>query len=113
MGIQRPRNRVIVVLATALGLASAATAPAQAQTLGDILDRLPAANEIARNLDRQNRIQRYWHGPYPWWHDRYDRDRRYHRHRGETEYERQSRGLYRPGYDIDRVLRNHYNGNRQ
>lgn len=107
------RNCLAPLFAAAIGLAAGFAAPAAAQPLADMLDRLPAA-EALRHLHQPGRIQRHWQGPRPWWDDRHgDRDRHDFRHRRETDYERQMRGLYRPGYDIDRVLRNQYHGNRQ
>lgn len=112
MKISRPRNRLPALLAAVIGLATATTAPVQAQSLVDLLDRVPHAGSVMRNLDRRNRIQRQWYGQQQWRRDRDDGTWR-HRRRVETQYEREARGLYRPGYDIDRVLRNQYHGNRQ
>lgn len=113
MKIPHPRNRVLALLAAAIGLATATTAPVQAQSLADMLDRVPQAGSIMRNFDRRNHVQRQWYGQQQWRQDRRDDGTYRHRRRGETEYERQMRGLYRPGYDIDSVLRNNYHGNRQ
>jgi len=100
----------VFALVASVSLGVDVTASAQAQSLDNVLGRLLGADPLPdigwvippHNPRHPRDLRPYDHPEHGEYH-----------HRGETAYERQSRGLYRPGYDIDRVLENQYNGNRQ
>jgi len=108
-------------VAAMIGVAGAGVSPVQAQTKGEQLDTI-----IEKRAKRKARWDSTADRRAAWKERRQaaagsaaddgqiDEDEfPFGEYAGETRYERQSRGLYAPGYDIEGVLQNNYNGDRQ
>lgn len=105
-----------MIAATGPGLSPAKADPAFAELLGEVI------REVGdQRRHRGDRVTRHWHDPDDFrFGDR--RYRKHHRH-GDRKYHRRDwsrheelsrgvRGLYLPGYDMERVLRWNYSGHR-
>ncbi|KRS19838.1 hypothetical protein [Roseovarius indicus] len=105
------RNSFLAAAAVAaIGSVGPGATPAKADpNIGNIVGRI-----IDHALDRNdwrrgyNRRSRHSHDRY--YDDDWDEHRR--RHLQHNPYRMETRGLYRPGYDIRGVLDNNYSGHR-